>query len=144
MAIGSYDVIAFRTFHDAAEPIGFLIRSRADGEKLAFAIDTVNIRYRFPGVNKLMLEANYDEHFLSQHDRLPESVLKRIRNTHMSIDTLCEYLGTLDLSACTGLYLMHLSRASSDEYVFYKKVRAVIPDHVEVIIFPEGGPKKAR
>ena len=36
VTIGSYDVMAFRTFHDAAEPIGFLLRSRYGQPQISF------------------------------------------------------------------------------------------------------------
>ena len=49
--IGSLDIVPFTTFHDAKEPLGFLIKSRVDGDVLAFATDTVNLRYQFPGLN---------------------------------------------------------------------------------------------
>ena len=35
--VGSIDVVPFTTFHDAAEPLGFLFKSRCDGDVLAFA-----------------------------------------------------------------------------------------------------------
>ena len=60
--IGSFDVVAFPTFHDAKEPMGFLIKSRKDGDILAFATDTVNLRYKFPGINILAIEANFSTH----------------------------------------------------------------------------------
>lgn len=144
VTIGSYDVMAFRTFHDAAEPVGFLIRSQVDKEKLVFATDTVNLRYHFPGVTKMMLEANYSESLVNPDSRVPESVVKRIRNTHMELDTLCTYLQTQDLSSCREVYLMHLSDHSSSEYMFYHRVKESVPKHVQVYIFPKGGPKKRR
>ena len=144
VTIGSYDVMAFRTFHDAAEPIGFLIRSRIDKDKLVFATDTVNLRYHFPGVTKMMLEANYSEALVNPDSRVPESVVKRIRNTHMELDTLCAYLREQDLTSCREIYLMHLSDHSSSEYIFYHKVKDSVPEHVAVYIFPKGGPKKRR
>lgn len=137
--IGTYDVLAFRTFHDALEPVGFLIRSRADGEKLAFATDTGNLRYQFPGLTMLAIEANYQEEILSQCTRMPEATVKRIRHTHMEIGCLCGYLSTLDLSRCREVYLLHLSDASSDEVWFEECVRHVVPVHCRVIVCGKGG-----
>ena len=37
--VGSLDIVPFTTFHDAKEPLGFLIKSRVDGDVLAFATD---------------------------------------------------------------------------------------------------------
>ena len=72
--VGSLDIVPFTTFHDAAEPLGFLIKSRVDGDVLAFATDTVNLRYRFPGLNILAIEANYDKAILERCEKMPEKV----------------------------------------------------------------------
>ena len=70
--VGSLDIVPFTTFHDAAEPLGFLIKSRVDGDVLAFATDTVNLRYKFPGLNILAIEANYDKNILERCEKMPE------------------------------------------------------------------------
>lgn len=130
--VGSLDIVPFTTFHDAAEPLGFLIKSRIDGDVLAFATDTVNLRYRFPDLNILAIEANYDKAILDRCEKLPEKVRHRITNTHMEIDTLCDYLSSLDLSACREIHLLHLSDAMSHEDKFLKKVIASVPRGIEV------------
>lgn len=135
--VGSLEIMPFRTWHDAKEPLGFLIYSHMDGERLAFATDTVNLGYRFPGINLLALEANYDEAILARCERMPEKVKKRVTNSHMEINRLCQYLRTLDLSACRALYLLHLSNAASNEGHFLSRVRGAVPRHVKVIICAE-------
>lgn len=135
--VGSLEIMPFATFHDAAEPLGFLIYSRVDGERLAFATDTVNLGYRFPSVNLLALEANYDAAILARCERMPEKVRKRITNSHMEIHTLCRYLRTLDLSACRALYLLHLSNAASSEGYFIEQVRQIVPAHMQVLVCEE-------
>lgn len=130
--VGSFDIVPFTTFHDAAEPLGFLIKSRIDGDVLAFATDTVNLRYKFPGLNILAIEANYDRKILDRCERLPEKVRHRITNSHMEIETLCDYLRSLDLSECREIHLLHLSDAMSDEGGFMRKVLRTIPTGIEV------------
>lgn len=130
--VGSFDIVPFATFHDAAEPLGFLIKSRVDGDVLAFATDTVNLRYRFPGLNILAIEANYDKHVLDRCEKLPEKIRKRITNSHMEIDTLCDYLGTLDLSECREIHLLHLSDATSREAEFIAKVERKVPRGIKI------------
>jgi phosphoribosyl 1,2-cyclic phosphodiesterase len=130
--VGSFDIVPFTTFHDAAEPLGFLIKSRIDGDVLAFATDTVNLRYKFPGLNILAIEANYDRKILDRCERLPEKVRHRITNSHMEIETLCDYLRSLDLSECREIHLLHLSDAMSDEGGFMRKVLWSIPKGIEV------------
>lgn len=130
--IGSLDIVPFETFHDAAEPLGFLIKSRTDGDVLAFATDTVNLRYRFPGLNILAIEANYDREILARCERMPEKVKHRIENAHMEIDVLCDYLRTLDLSQCREIWLLHLSDATSHEWNFIHKVARAVPAGIVV------------
>ena len=130
--VGSFDIVPFTTFHDAAEPLGFLIKSRIDGDVLAFATDTVNLRYKFPGLNILAIEANYDRRILDRCEKLPEKVRHRITNSHMEIETLCDYLRSLDLSECREIHLLHLSDAMSDEGGFMRKVLWSIPKGIEV------------
>lgn len=130
--VGSFDIVPFTTFHDAKEPLGFLIKSRVDGDILAFATDTVNLRYRFPGLNILAIEANYDKEILSRCEKLPDKVRHRITNSHMEIETLCDYLRSLDLSACREIHLLHLSDATSHEEKFLNKVKNAVPDGIKV------------
>ena len=135
--VGSIDVVPFTTFHDAAEPLGFLFKSRCDGDVLAFATDTVNLAYRFPGVNILAIEANYDREILDRSEKLPDKVRHRITNSHMEIETLCRYLRELDLSECREIYLLHLSDAMSNEGRFLWRVRSCVPMGVQVAACPK-------
>lgn len=130
--VGSLDIIPFATFHDAADPLGFLIRSRVDGDVLAFATDTVNLRYKFPGLNILAIEANYDREILDRCEKMPEKVRHRITNSHMEIDTLCDYLRSLDLSKCREIHLLHLSDATSREWYFIQKVTEAVPPWINI------------
>ena len=137
-AIGTLNIVPFSTFHDAREPLGFLIRSRLDGDTLAFATDTVNLRYKFPGVTLLAIEANYDHEIMEGLDGLPEKVKRRIRNSHMEIGTLCDYLRGLDLSKCREIYLLHLSDSTSKEWDFVNRVRASVPAGIRVTACSKG------
>lgn len=134
--VGTIDVLPFATFHDTEEPLGFVMQSRLDGDIFAYAIDTVNIPYNFPGVNLLAVEANFEQATLDKCERIPEKVRHRIANTHMEIDILCRILRRMDLSRCRELYLMHLSDATSHEGHFINKVARVVPRHVKVSACP--------
>lgn len=135
--VGTIDIVPFNTFHDAAEPLGFLLRSREDGDVVVFAADTVNLAYRFPGVNILAIEANYDQYILERCERLPDKVRHRITNSHMEIDTLCKYLRSLDLSSLREVHLLHLSDATSHEGHFINKVTRAVPPGVRVTACPK-------
>ena len=130
--VGSLDIVPFSVFHDSKEPLGFLIKSREDGDVLAFATDTVNLRYKFPGLNILAIEANFDRTVLEKSEKLPEKTKDRITKTHMEIDVLCDYLRSLDLSKCREIHLLHLSDAMSREREFILKVKDAVPEGIAV------------
>lgn len=135
--IGTLDVLPFATFHDAAEPFGFLIRSRIDGEKLLFATDTVNLAYRFPGVNIVALEANYDDEILARATRMPDKVRHRIQKSHMEIGRTCTFLKKMDRSLVHTVFLLHLSDACSNSALFQDMAQRVCPG-INVIVCPRG------
>lgn len=132
ITIGTMDIVPFSVFHDAKEPLGFLIQSKLDGDILVFATDTVSLNYRFPGMSLLAIEANYDKYILERCERMPEKVRHRITNTHMEIDVLCDYLRRLDLRYCREIWLLHLSDATSHEGHFINKVQRAVPSYIKV------------
>lgn len=135
--IGSMDVMPFTTFHDAQEPLGFVMQSRVDGDIFAFATDTVNLPYNFPGVGILAVEANFQQDILDRCERMPEKTRHRISNTHMEIDRLCRCLKRMDLSRCRELYLLHLSAATSHEGQFINKVARAVPRGIAIKACPK-------
>ena len=136
-SVGTIDVLPFTTMHDAKEPLGFVMQSRVDGDILAYAIDTVNVPYNFPGVNLLAVEANFDQAILDRCERMPEKVRHRIANTHMEIDMLCKCLKRMDLSRCREIYLLHLSDATSHEGHFINKVSRAVPAGIKIRACPK-------
>lgn len=124
-SVGSYRILPFETFHDAAEPVGFLIRSETTGDKLLFATDTVNLAYVFDGLTLVALECNYDRRILERNERINDKLKKRIANTHFEVDNVCEYLKKLDLSNVRNIYLLHLSNACSNEAAFVHKIETL-------------------
>ena len=135
--VGTIDIMPFSTFHDAQEPLGFVMQSQVDGDIFAFATDTVNLPYNFPGVTILAVEANFQTSILDRCERMPEKTRHRIANTHMEIDKLCDCLRRMDLSRCREIYLLHLSSATSHEGQFVNKVAQAVPKHVKIIVCPK-------
>lgn len=135
--VGTIDIMPFSTFHDAQEPLGFVMRSQVDGDMFAFATDTVNLPYNFPEVNILAVEANFQQDILDRCERMPEKTRHRIANTHMEIDKLCECLRRMDLSRCREIYLLHLSSATSHEGQFIHKVARAVPGYIRIVSCPK-------
>lgn len=122
--VGSFKVIAFPVNHDCAEGIGFLINHPECGTVL-FITDSSFVGYKFPGLNNIIIEANYclDKIQQKQYDGTIMSFLHdRIINSHMSIQTCIELLNANDLSQVNNIVLIHLSDSNSDAKQFKKKV----------------------
>ena len=135
--IGCFDVRPFRTFHDAAEPVGFLIRSAQDGSCLVFATDTVNLAYRWAEPPEILaIECNYDPALLAAEESIPERVRDRITKTHMSIDRLERFLRGLDRRKLREVYLLHLSGGCASARRFAARAGDICGGGVSVTVCP--------
>ena len=137
--IGTFVVLPFDVFHDAAEPLGFLIYSRETKKKLLFATDTAAVHYTFSGINLMALEANYIRDILDGNTLLPDKVRYRITNSHFECANAVEFVRTLDLSALEELYLIHLSDACSSETRIFEAFAQAVPDNVRITICKKEG-----
>jgi phosphoribosyl 1,2-cyclic phosphodiesterase len=119
--IGSFTILPFRTEHDAAEPLGFLIR--AEGVTLLYATDTYYVRYRFPGVNWWLIECNYVDELIEEMDNV--RLKDRLQRSHMSLSRLKEMFGANDLTDTKGIVLCHLSDARSNEQQMVEEINSI-------------------
>lgn len=120
--IGSFKVLPFDTVHDVAEPHGYLIKHEEMGTML-FLTDTHYSKYKFNGVNFMVVEANFCEDILDA--KSSKSFLReRILNSHMSLQNLLGMLDANDTSKVAKIVLIHLSDSNSNEAKFVEKVQA--------------------
>jgi phosphoribosyl 1,2-cyclic phosphodiesterase len=119
--IGTFSVKPFMVHHDAAEPVGYLIESKATGERLLFVTDAYYIDYRFGGLTHIMCEANYCNESLADADNDPRR--SRLRHSHMSIENCIEMLLANDLSQVKEIWLIHLSSSNGDAEGFKRAVQ---------------------
>jgi len=132
--VGRWEVLPFGTVHDAAEPLGFLIRHPETGVFL-FATDTYYLPCTFDGLNNVMIECNYDGGLLKRNmdsGIVPPSVAQRVLTSHLSVDRCIEALRANDLSAVNDIVLIHLSGANGDADAFRGRVRAATGRRVTV------------
>ena len=125
-AIGTFRVLPFDVRHDAPGPLGFLITSPACGERLLFISDSHYTKYRFPAVNIIAAECNYDAESLWRsvgEGRTPPEMARRIVKSHTSLDTLLGMLKANDTRRARQVWLMHLSAERSDEKRIVEAVR---------------------
>ena len=124
--IGTWTVSPFRTVHDAAEPLGFILESGDD--RLLYLTDSAYSPTTFPPCTAMMVECNYALGILKENVKsgsLPMAHKNRVMRSHMSISTLRELLIANDLSRCREIILMHLSDGNSDERAFKTEIEGL-------------------
>jgi phosphoribosyl 1,2-cyclic phosphodiesterase len=124
--VGTWTILPFKTEHDSAEPLGFLMAS--GNKKVLFATDTAYIRYRFEGLTHILIECNYDIDVLDQNVKagvLPEEMRKRIRRSHLELQNVKEFFRANDLSQVEQIYLLHLSDNNSDAERFKREIMEI-------------------
>ena len=126
--VGSWAVIPWEAQHDAAEPLGFLLYSRHTKERLLFATDTYYIPHRFPQLDYIMVECNYDMSILLRNIAegvTPESLKPRLLQSHFSLDNVRAFLSANDLSRVQHIYLLHVSDGNGDREAFGRDIKAL-------------------
>ena len=131
----TWKVRAFDVVHDADGALGFEVCDDT-GDKLVFLTDTAYCKYTFIGINVLMIEANYSETILAANvdaGRIEPARAKRVRQNHMSIGRVFDFLKANDMSKCRAIHLLHGSDSCSDSTLFKKMVQenTGIPTYVE-------------
>jgi phosphoribosyl 1,2-cyclic phosphodiesterase len=113
----------FPAQHDV-ETYGFLLEHPECG-KVLFATDTYYIKYKFQGLNNLILETNYSKEIIKQKFEQGgiNSFLKdRVLRSHFSLENAIEFLNENDLSQVNTINLIHLSSSNSNAIQFQQKV----------------------
>lgn len=123
--VGRITVSAFPTQHDAREPCGFLLDDGDD--RVLYATDTYYIKYQFPGVTKMLIEANHSYKILEENvgaHILTKSLAERLIKSHFSIENVLAFLWANDLSKVKEIWLIHLSDGNADAGKFARMVEA--------------------
>ncbi|WP_074349619.1 MBL fold metallo-hydrolase [Proteiniborus sp. DW1] len=122
---GDFTVLSFKTEHDAADPRGFLIQYRPTKEKFLFITDSYYSKYKFKGLNYILIECNYIKETLDQNIEngyIDDSMKPRLLQSHFSLENVKEFLKANDLSQCQNIILLHLSDRNSDENQMIKEI----------------------
>lgn len=120
VSIGAFKVMPFDVNHDAADPIGFIIKHNETGNIL-FLTDTFYSAYTFKNLNNIIIEANYSKKIIDAKVRAgasPEFLRNRIIKSHMSLENCVKMLKANDLSKVNNIVLIHLSDSNSHEIDF--------------------------
>lgn len=123
--VGTWTVLPFDVEHDVNEPFGYLIMNE-QGEKLLFATDTYYVRYKFQGLNYIMIECNYSLEILEQNIAsgvVHKGMKNRLIKSHFSLENVIEFLKDNDLNSVKEIHLLHLSDTNSNEKEFKTKIQ---------------------
>lgn len=135
-SLASWIVLPFQTEHDAAEPVGYLLYSRAAREKLLFATDTYFIPSLFRALNIVMVECNYSLPILDENIRngtVPEIMKPRLLQSHFSLENVKDFLQANDMSAVRHIYLIHLSDKNADPALSKQEIQRLTGKPVTVL-----------
>lgn len=132
--VGEFKIIPFDVQHDVNEPLGFLINHKQCGNVL-FVTDTYYVKYKFPGLNNILLEANYCQDIVTQkiwEGKLNGVLKNRIVQSHMSLQTCRSMLKANDLTSVNNIVLIHLSDQNSDAIRFKDTIQADTGKNVHI------------
>jgi len=113
--LGNLKINSFRIPHDAAEPVGYVLKG--SDTQLCMVSDvgyvTKLMRENLKGSDGLYIEANYDQALLERDTKRPWATKQRIvsRHGHLSNHQTAELLAEI---ACEKLKMVMLSHLSSD------------------------------
>ena len=122
ISIGNFSVMPFNCQHtnsdgSECENLGYIIQHPQIG-KILFATDTYYLKYKFKGIDHILIECNYSEETIQSL----EPHQQRLFKSHMSLETLKETLKTWDLSKTKTITLIHLSPNNGEPDRFKKEI----------------------
>lgn len=131
--LGDFKVMPFDLKHDVA-CFGYIIEHSESG-KFCMITDTYFCEYTFPGLNNIIIEANYCKKIIDQKygsESGKEFLRNRILQSHFSLGNCKDMLSANDLSKVNNIVLIHLSDSNSDEIQFQKEVAELTGKNVTV------------
>jgi len=123
----SFDILAFKVVHDAAEPLGYVVREKATEELLLFVTDTALLEQRFIyQFSIIAIGCSYDNDILAERverNEINETLAKRLLTSHPEKSWVIRYLKDYcDLSKCREIILLHCSGENLDRQAACKEI----------------------
>ena len=100
---------------------GFLITHPEMGKTL-YITDTELIKWKFKGINHILLGVNYDKDLI---DRDNTGKANHVFRGHLSIDTACDFVKANHSDGLQNVIMCHLSGENSDRDSFIEKMKKV-------------------
>lgn len=124
--IGTWQITPFKTEHDAQEPCGFLIDNE-DGDRLVFITDSYYVRYKFPNVTHIMVEANHSRDIMDQYmvSGFQRKLKTRIMESHFDYEDAMDFIKANKSQKLQEVWLLHLSSSNSNVELFRQSAQEV-------------------
>lgn len=117
--VGPFSVAAFSIPHDAADPVGYVIRGERTyfhGTDIGTPLDTIGVK--LSEADLATLESNHDPVLLKTSQR-PPHLIQRIAGPrgHLSNDQACDLVRRFATSRLKHLWLAHLSGECNEPHL---------------------------
>ena len=129
---GKFVIHSFKLEHDVP-CMGFYI-PHPDMGSLVYLTDTEYCKYRFPNVNHILIEANYDARLIPEDHPARVHILKG----HMESQTTKGFVQANKSSELRNVVLCHMSEDNMDYAVMQKEVSEVAGKRVNIIVAESG------
>ena len=147
-AVGNFRVRPFSVSHDAAEPVGFILRREGYPCKAGMATDLgvmeASVAEDLADCDVLVLESNYSEDMLEESGRTP-GLKRRIRSHkgHLGNHQCMELLPGLVGERTRMIYFAHVSRECNEYALVASLAEARIGGRVRFAVEEQDAPAQA-
>lgn len=141
---GNFDINAFaltdmsgkfmHTNNDGSECpcYGFLIEHEDMG-KLLYITDTELVKWRFSGINHILISCNYQKKYISDSAKR-----NHVLRGHMELETVKNFINANKSNALRTIILCHLSQDSADPKKCLSEVQKVVGEGVKCVCAAAG------
>mgnify|MGYP005764652785 FL=1 len=129
---GRFEIYPFELVHDVP-CFGFYIR-HTDMGSFVYLSDTEYCKYRFPRVNHILVEANYDKRIIDSSHPAKEHILRG----HLELQTTKDFISANKTPDLRNIILCHLSSENADPETMQKEVQSVAGKWVRVDVAKAG------
>lgn len=137
--LGNFVIFPFLVPHDVP-CYGYKIVHKDMGD-LLFVTDAEYVKYKFPGINHIMVEANYAQDILDENmngGEIPKALRDRIMKSHTSLKTAKDMVMANKNPMLRNVVLLHLSSHNSDRRRFEKEVQDIAGEFCNVYTAKKG------
>lgn len=131
-SFGRFEIYPFELVHDVP-CFGFYI-THTDMGSFIYLSDTEYCKYRFPRVNHILVEANYDKRIIDSSHPAKEHILRG----HLELQTTKDFISANKTPDLRNIILCHLSSENADPDHMKSEIQQVVGKWVTVDIAEKG------